>query len=141
MISCVGCLWRQATCSPLAPSSASCSPTSIGSMKASSPFSASQQTQTHICQLRISQGQLDLTSYIPHEPPSQNQHRHLGARCSANTSKYWTNAELVDDHWHTPQCAKIAWEALGMRRQPVPVSGAGHALVNLVEKKNHWKLL
>ena len=32
---------------------------------------------------------------------------------------------------HTPQCHKITCKALGMNRQAVPVSGTGHALVDL----------
>ena len=32
---------------------------------------------------------------------------------------------------HTPQCDKITCKAFGMNRQAVPVSGAGHALVDL----------
>ena len=32
---------------------------------------------------------------------------------------------------HTPQCHKITCKAFGMNRQAVPVSGAGHALVDL----------
>ena len=32
---------------------------------------------------------------------------------------------------HTPQCDKIACKALGMNRQAVPLSGTGHALVDL----------
>ena len=32
---------------------------------------------------------------------------------------------------HTPQCDKITCKAFGMNRQAIPVSGAGHALVDL----------
>ena len=32
---------------------------------------------------------------------------------------------------HTPQCDKITCKAFGMNRQAVPVSGTGHALVDL----------
>ena len=42
-----------------------------------------------------------------------------------------------------PQCDKITCEAFGPRRQPVPASGAGHALVDLAgvaKFRNHAEI-
>ena len=45
---------------------------------------------------------------------------------------------------HTPRCDKITCKAFGMNRQAVPVSGVGHALVDLAgvaRVKSHGEIV
>ena len=85
--------------------------------------------QVHFCKRRNSQGKKigpcisDITQLLRAVPTSTSLNKELYRSSSASvrcgTSTY------------TPQCDKITCKAFGMNRQAVPVSGTGHALVDL----------